>query len=84
MSELWVEDIEYHHVNLTKRFELDEEDVIATFGSVEKFKELFDNDDEEAHSYVYDGDYETDEDWWSANKGGYDIDTKTSWENEDA
>lgn len=84
MSELWVEDIEYHHVNLTKRFELDEEDVIATFGSVEKFKELFDNDDEEAHSYVYDGDYETDEDWWSANKGGYDIDTTTSWENEDA
>ena len=80
MSDLWVEDTEYHQVNLTKRYELDEEDVIATFGSVEKFKELFDNGDEEAERYVYDGDYETDEDWWTANKGGYDIDTRTSWE----
>ena len=80
MSDLWVEDTEYHQVNLTKRYELDEEDVIKTFGSVEKFQELFDNGDEEAERYVYDGDYETDEDWWTANKGGYDIDTKTSWE----
>ena len=80
MSDLWVENIEFHRVNLTKRYNLDEEDVIATFGSVEKFKELFDNGDEEAERYVYDGDYETDEDWWTANKGGYDIDTRTSWE----
>jgi hypothetical protein len=80
MSELWVEDIEYHRVNLTKRYELDEEDVIATFGSVEKFQELFDEGDDEAQSYVYEGDYDTDEDWWTANKGGFDIDTNTSWE----
>ena len=80
MSDLWIEDIEYHRVNLTKRYELDEEDVIETFGSVEKFQELFDEQDDEALSYVYDGDYETDEDWWTANKGGYDVDTTTSWE----
>ena len=80
MSDLWIEDIEYHRVNLTKRYELDEEDVIETFGSVEKFQELFDEQDDEALSYVYDGDYETDEDWWTANKGGFDIDTNTSWE----
>ena len=82
MSELWVEDVEYHSVNLTKRYELDEDDVIETFGSVEKFQELFDEGDDEAQSYVYDGDYETDEDWWTANKGGFEIDTSTSWENE--
>jgi len=82
MSELWVEDVEYHSVNLTKRYELDEDDVIETFGSVEKFRELFDEGDDEAQSYVYDGDYETDEDWWTANKGGFEIDTSTSWENE--
>jgi len=80
MSDLWIEDIEYHRVNLTKRYELDEKDVIETFGSVEKFQELFDEQDDEALSYVYDGDYETDEDWWTANKGGYDVDTTTSWE----
>ena len=80
MSELWVEDVEYHRVNLTKRYELDEDDVIETFGSVEKFQELFDEGDDEAQSYVYDGDYESDEDWWTANKGGFDIDTNTSWE----
>ena len=80
MSDLWIEDIEYHRVNLTKRYELDEEDVIETFGSVEKFQELFDEQDDEALSYVYDGDYEIDEDWWTANKGGYDVDTTTSWE----
>ena len=82
MSDLWVENIEFHRVNLTKSYNLDEEDVIATFGSIEKFKELFDNGDEEAEQYVYDGDYETDEDWWTANKGGYDVDIATSWENE--
>jgi len=82
MSELWVEDVEYHSVNLTKRYELDEDDVIETFGSVEKFQELFDEGDDEAQSYVYNGDYESDEDWWTANKGGFDIDTSTSWENE--
>ena len=83
MSELYIEDIEYHQVNLIKRYELDEEDVIATFGSVDKFKELFDNGDSEAEEYVYNGDYETVEDWWTANKGGYDVDTTTSWENEE-
>ena len=82
MSELWIEDVEYHSVNLTKRYELDEDDVIETFGSVEKFQQLFDEGDDEAQSYVYDGDYESDEDWWTANKGGFDIDTSTSWENE--
>lgn len=82
MSELWIEDVEYHSVNLTKRYELDEDDVIETFGSVEKFQELFDEGDDEAQSYVYNGDYESDEDWWTANKGGFDIDTSTSWENE--
>ena len=82
MSELWVEDVEYHSVNLTKRYELDEDDVIAEFGSVENFQELFDNGDEEAQAYVYNGDYETDEDWWTANKGGFEIDTTTSWEDE--
>jgi hypothetical protein len=82
MAELWVEDVEYHSVNLTKRYELDEEDVIAEFGSVENFQELFDNGDDGAQSYVYDGDYETDEDWWTANKGGFEIDTTTSWEGE--
>lgn len=79
---IWIEDIEYHSVNLTKRYELDEDDVIETFGSVEKFQELFDEGDDEAQSYVYNGDYESDEDWWTANKGGFDIDTSTSWENE--
>ena len=80
MSDLWIEDTEYHQVHLKKTYTLDEEDVIATFGSVEKFQELFDNGDDEAQSYVYDGDYETDEWWWTADKGGYDIDTETSWE----
>ena len=79
MTELWVEDIEHHSVNLTKRFELDVDEVIETFGSVEKFQELFDEGDEEAESFVYEGDYETDEDWWTSNKGGYDITTNTSW-----
>ena len=45
-----------------------------------KFKELFDAEDERAREYVYEGDYESDEDWWTANKGGYEIDTTTSWE----
>ena len=80
MSDLWIEDVEYHRVNLTKRYTLEEEDVIKEFGSVEKFKELFDSEDERARQYVYEGDYETDEDWWTANKGGYEIDTTTSWE----
>ena len=65
MSELWGEDVEYHKVNLTKRYTLDEADVIAEFGSVEEFKKLFDEEDERARDYVYQGDCDTDEDWWT-------------------
>jgi len=82
MSELWVEDIEYHQVNTTKTYYLDEDDVIETFGSVEEFQRLFDEGDEAAEQYVYDGDYERDDNWWTDDKGGYDVDTSTSWENE--
>jgi len=83
MADLWVKDTEYHQVHLYKTFQLDEDDVIETFGSVEKFQELFDEGDDEAQSYVYEGDYETDEWWWTSDKGGYEIDTETSWENDD-
>jgi len=82
MSELWVEDVEYHSVNTTKTYHLDEDDVIEAFGSVEKFKELFDEGDEEAVDYVYGHDYERDDNWWTDDKGGYDVDTTTSWEND--
>lgn len=69
---------ERHIVLVTKKFDVDLDDVISTFGSVEKFKELYDADDQSALDFVEsipeNYDYESEEDWISDRKGDFDYD----------
>ena len=74
--------IEYHQVHLYKDMAVDEEDIVREGLTVERFKEIMkgeDHTDEESDIYheilfgwaeVQD----SEEDWFSDRKGGYDID----------
>lgn len=75
---------ERHVVIVTKTFDIDVNDVISKFGSVEKFKELYDVDDESAIEFVdsipenYDS--ESEEDWISDRKGDFECDSELLFE----
>ena len=83
---------EWHQVALMKTFEIEEEDAIETFGSVQRLKEIIsqqeqemwggmepegeDVTDEESDAFwewTMNSDYDSDEDWWTSRKGGYDV-----------
>ena len=83
---------EWHQVALAKTYDIDKEDIIEEFGSVQRLKEIIsqqeqemwggmepegdDVTDEESDKFwemTFNYDYESDEDWWTARKGGYDV-----------
>lgn len=79
--------IEYHQVHLHKEMAVDEDDIVAQGLTVEQFKDMLgavdvseeDYSDEDwdkfweiAHGWAEVQD--SDEDWFSDRKGGYDID----------
>lgn len=83
---------EYHQVNSEFTYDIPDEDIIAEFGSTERFAEIVshncDNDwksdpqgdpptDEEQDKFwdfVNEYDYDREDDWWTDNKGGYEVD----------
>ena len=83
---------EWHQVALMKTYEIDEEDAIEQFGSVQRLKEIISQQEQEmwggmepegedvseAESdafweWTMNSDYDTEEDWWTSRKGGYDV-----------
>ena len=62
---------EYHQVHLYKTYDVPDEDIIEEFGSLEAFEEL---DEGEQMDFFMEYDYDSDEWWWTADKGGYDSD----------
>ena len=71
---------ERHVVIVTKTFDVHLDDVISTFGSVEKFKELYDANEQSAIDFVEsipeNYDYHSEEDWISDRKGDFDYDSE--------
>jgi len=68
-----IQKIEYHQVNSYFTYEIDDEDIIAEFGSIEKFEEAYAEESDEFWEFVQDFDYDREDDWWTDRKGGYDV-----------
>lgn len=64
---------EYHTVVSEFSYELDEEEIIDRFESVENFKALLDEDDFDVLEFINDLDYDRYDDWVSDRKGGYEV-----------
>ena len=68
-----IQKIEYHQVNSYFTYEIDDEDIIAEFGSIEKFEEAYAEESDDFWEFVQDFDYNREDDWFSDRKGGYDV-----------
>ena len=64
---------EYHTVVSEFTYELDEEEIIDRFDSVENFKTLLDEDDWDVIDFINQSDYERYDDWVTDRKGGYEV-----------
>ena len=69
---------EIHQVIVTKHYEIDDEEIVEAFGSVDKFLEEMEDSDE-WHDFMNEADYDREENWISDNKGY----TEESWEVEE-
>jgi len=68
-----IQKIEYHQVNSYFTYEIDDEDIIAEFGSIEKFEEAYAEESDDFWEFVQDFVYNREDDWWTDRKGGYDV-----------
>lgn len=71
-----VKKVEYHQVNSEFTYDLDDEDIIEEFGSLEAFEEAYAEETDEFWEFVNQHDYDREDDWWTDRKGGYDV----TWE----
>lgn len=88
---------EHHQVNSEFTYDIPEEDIIETFGSVARFEEIIshsgdgwepprgdeptDEELETFYEFMEGYDYDRYDDWWTDRKGGYDV--TYSLDNED-
>ena len=64
---------EYHTVVSEFTYELDDDEIIEQFESVENFKALLDEDDWDVIDFINQSDYERYDDWVTDRKGGYEV-----------
>jgi len=74
-----IEKREYHQMTSTFTYDVPEEEIIETFGSVESFMEHYEEESDEFNEFMWDFDYAREDDLWTDRKGGYDVD----WEIKD-
>jgi hypothetical protein len=74
-----IEKREYHQMTSTFTYDVPEEEIINTFGSVESFMEHYERVSDEFFDFMNEFDYDREDDLWTDRKGGYEID----WEIED-
>ena len=74
-----IEKREYHQMTSTFTYDVPEEEIINTFGSVESFMKHYERVSDEFFDFMCDFDYDREDDLWTDRKGGYEID----WEIED-
>jgi len=70
---------EYHQMTSTMTYELNEDDIVEAFGSIEEFLEHYNEESDEFQEFMQDFDYDREDDLWTDRKGGYEVD----WEIED-
>lgn len=64
---------EYHTVVSEFTYELDDDEIIEQFESVENFKALLDEDDWDVIDFINQSDYERYDDWVTDRRGGYEV-----------
>lgn len=64
---------EYHTVVSEFTYELDDDEIIEQFESIENFKALLDEDDWDVIDFINQSDYERYDDWVTDRKGGYEV-----------
>ena len=74
-----IEKREYHQMTSTFTYDVPEEEIINTFGSVETFIEHYERISDEFYDFMCDFDYDREDDLWTDRKGGYEVD----WEIQD-
>ena len=74
-----IEKREYHQMTSTFTYDVPEEEIINTFGSVDSFMDHYENMSDEFFDFMCDFDYDREDDLWTDRKGGYEVD----WEIKD-
>lgn len=75
-----VKKYEYHQLTSTLTYEIDDEDIIEEFGSIETFENECAEESDKFWEFVCDYDYDREDDLWTDRKGGYDVE----WEIEES
>lgn len=70
---------EYHQMTSTMTYDLNEDDIIDAFGSIDAFLEHFNEESDKFQEFIQEHDYDREDDLWTDRKGGYEVD----WEIED-
>lgn len=74
-----IEKREYHQMISRLTYDVPEEAIIETFGSVESFMEHYEEESDEFNEFMWEFDYDREDDLWTDRKGGYEVD----WEIKD-
>ena len=70
---------EYHQMTSTFTYDVPEEDIIETFGSMESFMENYAEESDLFWGFMCEFDYDREDDLWTDRKGGYEVE----WEIDD-
>ena len=65
---------EYHQMTSTMTYDLNEDDIVNVFGSVDAFLENFNEESDSFWEFMQEHDYDREDDLWTDRKGGYDVD----------
>ena len=74
-----IEKREYHQMTSTFTYDVPEEEIINSFGSIESFMEHYEEESDEFNEFMWEFDYDREDDLWTDRKGGYEVD----WEIKD-
>lgn len=64
---------EYHQLNRYLRYDLEEDAIIESFGSLEAFQEAVAEESPVVYEFLSEADYDAEDDCWTMNSGGYDT-----------
>lgn len=64
---------EYHQMTSTFTYDVPEEDIIETFGSMESFMENYAEESDLFWGFMCEFDYDREDDLWTDRKGGYEV-----------
>ena len=68
-----IKETEYHQLNKYKFYEIEEDEVIEAFGSVEEFYKAVEEESPDAFDFIHNYDFDEEDDCWTMNTGGYET-----------